>query len=249
MIIPCIMYHFKSTQSYWSVFVWKYSTKKVQFFLKQVPAKEYIRTKSMWQCVCQDAALPGVARQERPDHVGCLPVPTFMCVIWLLHRSHHVGGACSVWHDSFTCMPWLLHICDVPPSYVWHDVFIRVTWLFHIWDMTPSRTPPRKGCLLSVTWLIHVCAATPPYVWHDSSVCVTWMLHMCDMTPWYVPHETFICVTWNLHMCDIIFHMRDMTPSDICYVSFICATPWRVATMCDMTPSYLWLDPLICAAL
>jgi len=33
-----------------------------------------------------------------------------------------------VWHDSFICVTWLIHMCDMTHSYVWHDSFICVTW-------------------------------------------------------------------------------------------------------------------------
>jgi len=36
-----------------------------------------------------------------------------------------------VWHDSFICVTWLIHMCDMTHSYVWHDSFICVTWLIH----------------------------------------------------------------------------------------------------------------------
>jgi len=49
-----------------------------------------------------------------------------------------------IWHDSFICVTWLIHICDMTHSYVQQDLFVCVTWLIHIFDMTHS------------------------YVWHDS---------------------------------------------------------------------------------
>jgi len=80
-------------------------------------------------------------------------------------------------HDSFICVTWLIHTCDMTHLYVWHDSFIRVTWLIHMCDMTHS------------------------YVWHDSFICVTrislwalamcpahvtWLIYMCDTTHSYV---------------------------------------------------------------
>ena len=75
------------------------------------------------------------------------------------------------WRDSFTCVTWLIHMCDVTHSYVWRDSFISVTWLIHMGDMTHS------------------------YVWHDVFIGVTWLLDMCDMTHSYLWHDSFICVT------------------------------------------------------
>jgi len=78
-----------------------------------------------------------------------------------------------VWHDSFICLTWLIHVCDMTHSYVWHDSFI------------------------CVIWLIHICDATHPYVWHDSSICVTWLIHMCDMTHSYVWYDSSIYVWFH----------------------------------------------------
>ena len=75
-----------------------------------------------------------------------------------------------VWHDSFVCVTWLIHMCDTTHSYVWHGSFICVTWLIHVCDMPHS------------------------YVWHDSFICVTWLFHMCDMPHSYVWHDSFLCV-------------------------------------------------------
>ena len=67
--------------------------------------------------------------------------------------------------DSFICVPWLIHMCDMTHSYVWHDSFMC--------DMTHSY----------VTWRIHtlrvsfICNMTHSYVtglihvWHDSFMC------------------------------------------------------------------------------
>jgi len=106
-----------------------------------------------------------------------------VCVTWLV-RMHEMiyfmrNLTCSqVWHDSFICVAWHIHMCDMTHSYVWHDSFICVTQLIHMCDMTHS------------------------YVWHNSFICVTWLIHMCDTTHSYVWHDTFICVTQLIHMCD-----------------------------------------------
>jgi len=63
-----------------------------------------------------------------------------------------------VWHDSFTCVTWLIHTRDPTHSHVWHDSCICVTWIIHMYDMTHS------------------------YVWHDSFTCVTWLIHTRDPT-------------------------------------------------------------------
>jgi len=62
-----------------------------------------------------------------------------------------------VWQDSFICVTWLVHMCDMTHAYVWHDSFMCLTWLVPKCDMTNS------------------------YVWHDSCICVTWIIHVCVM--------------------------------------------------------------------
>ena len=65
----------------------------------------------------------------------------------------------GVWHDLFTYLTWLIHMCDMThshmydktQSYVWHDSFTYVTWLIHIRDVTHSQ------------------------MWHDSCHTLEWV--------------------------------------------------------------------------
>jgi len=106
-----------------------------------------------------------------------------------------------VWHDSFICVTWLIHMCDMTHS------LVRLMWSIHTCDMTHS--------FICVTWLMH------SFVWWlDPIIRVTWLIHMCDMIDLYVWHvsfihlfirsintcdmtHSFICVTWLIHMCDM----------------------------------------------
>ena len=92
--------------------------------------------------------------------------------------------------DSFICVTWLIHTCDMTHSYVWHDSFICVTWLIHTCDMTHSYV--WHDSFICVTWLIHMCGRTHSYVWHDWFICVAGLIHMCDMTHSYVRHDSSI---------------------------------------------------------
>jgi len=60
-------------------------------------------------------------------HVTLAPMLTFICVTLFVTHS-------CVWHDSFMCVTWLIHMCDMTHSYVWHDSFICVTLCvrFHV---------------------------------------------------------------------------------------------------------------------
>ena len=72
----------------------------------------------------------------------------------------------------------------MPHSYVWHDSFICSTWLIHMCDMTHSCVS--YEAFICETWLIYVCDMNHAYVWHDSFICVTWLIHTCDTAHSYV---------------------------------------------------------------
>ena len=122
---------------------------------------------------------------------------------WLIH----------VWHDSFICVTWLIHVCDMTHSYVWHDSFICVTWLIHICDVTHS-----------YAWHdSFTCDMTHSHVRYDSFICATSLIHVCC--------DSFICLTWPIHMWHNSFKC-DMTHS----------YAWHDSLLCDMTRSYVpWL--------
>jgi len=116
----------------------------------------------------------------------------FMYVTWLIHLWHDwfMPHRCDValsheCHDRFMYVT-LTHsyVCDITHSYVWHDSFICVTWRIHMCDMAHSYV--RHESCICVTWLIHMRDMTHSYVWHDSFIRVTWLIHMCDMTHSYV---------------------------------------------------------------
>jgi len=60
--------------------------------------------------------------------MSCAAVPVHSsCETWLIDVFAMTNS--YVCHDSFMCMPWLIH--------VWHDSFMRVPWLIHVCAMTP----------------------------------------------------------------------------------------------------------------
>ena len=117
------------------------------------------------------------------------------------------------WIPTKTCNSGRLHnhyqICDMTHSYVWHDSFICVTWLIHIWDMTYSYV--WHDSFIRVTWLIHMCDMTHWNMWHDSFICATWLIYMCDMTHLCVRYDSFIYESWMSRICDIyVAYIWDM---------------------------------------
>jgi len=169
-----------------------------------------------------------------------------------------------VWHDSFTCVTWLVHAWDITHIHVWHDSFTCVTWLTHMRDMSHAYVW-RDSCRC-VTWLVHVCDVTRlcnitlfnkelPHARHDSCTCVTCLTRVRDMTHVYEWRDSFICVTWQVHVCDVI-RLCDITlcNKELLHVRHdwgtcvTCLTRVRDMThvMCDMTRSYVWHDSFIC---
>ena len=142
----------------------------------------------------------------------CVWPDSFICVTWLIHMCDMTNS--YVWHDSFICVTWLIHMCDMPHSYVWHDSSICVTWLIHTCDMTHSYVW-HYSCIY-VIWLNFSQQSNLPwhglslylelYVRHDSFMRMASRFHVCDVT--YVRHDSFIYVTWWLvHICDIILQV------------------------------------------
>jgi len=108
---------------------------------------------------------------------------SFICVTWLIHICDMTHS--YVQHDSFICVTWLIHMCAMTHSYVWHDLFTCTAWLIHMCNVTYS----------------HVCDVTHSYVRHDSFISATLLLHMCNVIHSHVQHDTSTCETWCIHMC------------------------------------------------
>ena len=171
-----------------------------------------------------------------------------------------------MWHDSFLCVTWLLHMCDVTYSYVWRDSFMC--------QMTPFICDIRHVTSL---WHTHV----PRHMCHERSHirhCVWWDVshinetyvklrkHACNMrkVPYdmhsYVWHDLFICVTWFLHVSnDSIHNACPLVIGDMGHVTWdvfevICAS--GIATifacvrhdslMCVTCLIAMWHDPFLC---
>jgi len=99
---------------------------------------------------------------------------------------------------NFTCVTWLIQMCDMTHSDVWHDSFRCVTWLIQMCDMMFG----------------DVC--------HDSFICMNWFIYMCDMTHLYVWHVSFVCVMWGQHMCDMTRSCAVMICIEMCINMMIC---------------------------
>ena len=99
---------------------------------------------------------------------------------------------------------WLIHVWDIPHSYVWHDSFIRETWRIHMWAMTHLYMC--HDAFICGTWHIHMCAMTHSYscVWHDWIIRGTWQMNECRS---YVCHATLIHLSCHTYI-SVMSHTR-----------------------------------------
>jgi len=109
-----------------------------------------------------------------------------------------------VWHDSFICVTWLIHMCDMTQSYVWTDLSICVTWLIQTCGMTYLYVwHVWYHWLICVTWLNLRFDMTHPYAGLNASCDMASLVNMCDVTSPNVWHDVFTCVARLIRMCDM----------------------------------------------
>ena len=177
-------------------------------------------------------------RTRLHTHVGSSTNCVCVCVCVCVCMCMCVCVRVFVWHGSFICVTWLIHMRTRWPLYFcsctnrgycygWHDagksgVCICATWFILINDMTHSFAG-HSYVYVSVRGqigIIHKCDMTHPCAWHDLSTCLTWLIHMCDR---------FVCRTqWRIHVGSVRGQLR----------AFIRVT-WHVPVR-DMTCSYVW---------
>jgi len=133
-----------------------------------------------------------------------------------------------VWHDSFICVSWLIHMCDMTRPYAWCDAFICNASFTCVadsficvtnisWDVLCVSFICVTQCMLQQnaagSSLVYMCD-----VWHDSFMYVTQctlqqrllvacMLlvrdsFMCAVTHSSAWHDSLRYVMCLIHMCD-----------------------------------------------
>jgi len=166
-------------------------------------------------------------------------------------------SASYVWHDSFMCVSWLIHVCTKTYLYMEVDFcLIWVTWLIHVCELTYSCVhqdlfvhgsrllPHTLPHTCDTRWPLphtgditqYVCEMTKSCVWNDSFMCVKWLSHVCEMTKSCVWNDKVMCVNWLSHVCTKTYLNVQV---DFCVISDIC---WPLPQMCDIAPSCLWTD-------
>jgi len=176
-----------------------------------------------------------------------------------------------VWHASYICVTWLIHMCDLTHSYVWPDSFICVTCLMYLMMLLLAHFDVLhdEDKLLCFKRLIRLCDITHTFMWHDSySYTCTWwrccwpILTCCMMkTSCLAWRDSYVCVTWLIQMCDVthtyvwhasykcvtwLIHMCDMpyVPDDAAVGPFWRAAWWRQAALRETT--HMSYDPYVC---
>jgi len=85
-------------------------------------------------------------QKQRERVAACCSV--LQCVaVWLVHvwmtHSWFIPGADmqrarNLKQNSFICVTWLSHMCDMTHSHAWQNSFICMTWIIHICVITHS---------------------------------------------------------------------------------------------------------------
>ena len=110
----------------------------------------------------------------------------------------------SVRHDSFMCVTWLVHVCDMTHSCVWHDLFRRAAWLDHMRNMThwDARDMNHSDARDMTHW--DVWNMTHSDGW-DMTHSDGWDMTHSDV--WDMTHSN----VWDMTHSDV----RDMSHSDV----------------------------------
>jgi len=121
----------------------------------------------------------------------------FKCVCYMTHV--HVRQArmqclmrCHVWHDSFTCATWLIHMYNrrgggnMTPVCEYRDSSACVTWLIYTYDR-------RGGSIwrgMCAVWFERGRVSFEPrFATGVFCVCVVWLIHVWNRCLW---HDLFL---------------------------------------------------------
>jgi len=62
-----------------------------------------------------------------------------------------------MYHDSFTYVPWLIHICAMTHAHMCHDSFTYVPWLIHIARLDTFHVPHSVKCMRESRRVVSIC--------------------------------------------------------------------------------------------
>ena len=118
-------------------------------------------------------------------------------------------------------------------SYVWYDSFLCVTWLIHTCDVTHAAT------YVSVTWLLHTYDMDHSYVWCDSSIgwvvyCISGLhaftlfgyIHL-DTIIFKNPFECLSSVSFLLFLCLFVEYFDSLSfLTHFIFIRVLTTWPW-----------------------
>ena len=125
-----------------------------------------------------------------------------------------------VWHDSFICVTWLIHMCDMTHSYVWHNSFICCDTLWYasaaallmshiITHATYECTTHISHYMYDLYAAVEACRTVRWAEWHIQ----TWVVVMSHI---WMSHVTFM--NESCHTCEwVMSHINVLLGSWMCY--------------------------------
>ena len=145
--------------------------------------------------------------------VTCL----IMCVTWLIqmcemtHSNVWHASSC-VWHDSFICMPWLIHMYTMTPL---HDVFLSTSSVFrclplHVYNPYIQR---QTSPMYTIENISHVYNRKKSKKNCRYLTCIQWRIsHMCTIEDMlYVYYRIYVVnIQWEMSSMYIIVYTWDV---------------------------------------
>ena len=138
---------------------------------------------------------------------------SFICVTWFIHM-------CDKTHSYVT---WLIHMCDTTHSYVWHNSFIYVTWLIRICDMTQVARSENINMYLCMCVCTYVCTRTSVHIYltyllggvvwsrcnkHCNTLQHSSVVKAGGKKRGLMRFYAYVCVCMHMHICLYIFMWR-----------------------------------------
>jgi len=106
-----------------------------------------------------------------------------------------------VCHDSFICVSWLIHMCDMTHPYLWHDIFNQHTvHNVHICDMTRHVT-----CEWVMSHMNESC-----HIWTSHVTYERVMSHMNESCHMWMSHVTYERVMSHMNESCHIYAVHDV---------------------------------------